>query len=208
MVRPAQRHGADAPAKLLDAQVRAGSPRSKRGFAALLEGTLRVAREHGLIGASIASAAIDSTGYEAGHTSAYFARRSECVKSTFPKLATICDIRSYLILAASAGQGPYPDDPHFAPLASRAFDRVRFGYLLADAGYDSEASHRLVRDELGARSVIPPLRGRQTHKPPTGRYRRLMKSRFPRKRYGQRWQIEATYSQDKRRFGSQIAASS
>lgn len=36
----------------------------------------------------------------------------------------------------------------------------------------------------------------------------MMKSRFPRKRYGQRWQIEATYSQDKRRFGSQIAASS
>ena len=36
----------------------------------------------------------------------------------------------------------------------------------------------------------------------------MMKSRFPRKQYGQRWQIEATYSQDKRRFGSQIAASS
>lgn len=36
----------------------------------------------------------------------------------------------------------------------------------------------------------------------------MMKQRFPKKRYGQRWQIEATYSQDKRRFGSQLAASS
>lgn len=82
----------------------------------------------------------------------------------------------------------------------------RYKALAADAGYDSEKAHCLLRDELGIRSLIPAKRGRHTHKLPLGRYRRLMATRFPGKKYGQRWQIEATYSQDKRRFGSQIAA--
>jgi len=84
------------------------------------------------------------------------------MKHTFPNLAAICDIRSYLILAVSAGQRPDPDDAHFAPLASRAFVRVRFGKLLVDAGYGGEASHVLLREKLGAKSMIRTLRGRQT----------------------------------------------
>lgn len=82
-----------------------------------------------------------------------------------------------------------------------------FKRVLADAGYDCEASHGLVRDELGADSVIPVIRRGKPGKPPSGPHRRRMADQFPREQYGQRWQIESTYSQDKRRFGSQIAAS-
>lgn len=104
--------------------------------------------------------------------------------------------------------GPYPDDPQFAPVVRRAHGRVPFDCMLVDAGCDSEASHVLLREELGAHSIIPATRSRPTSRLPKGRYRRAMRLHFPRKRYGQRWQIESTYSQDKRRFGSQISASS
>ena len=174
----------------------------------MLAGTLDLARRNGLIGQSIKTVAFDSTGYEAGHTSSYFGRRTGVVKHRFPKLATVCDIRTYLILAAEAMTGPYPDDPQFEPVVRRAHARVPFDCMLVDAGCDSEFSHELVREELGAMSIIPATRGRITPRPPKGRYRREMRLHFPRKRYGQRWQIESTYSQDKRRFGSQIAASS
>ena len=120
----------------------------------------------------------------------------------------LCDTQSYLVLAAEAGIGPWPDDPFFEPLVRRSFERVGIDTLLADAGYDSERAHLLVREEMGGKSVIPPWRGRPTWKGPKGYWRRRMANRFPKKKYGQRWQVESLFSQDKRRFGSQLSASS
>lgn len=120
----------------------------------------------------------------------------------------LCDTQSYLVLAAEAGIGPWPDDPFFEPLVRRSFERVGIDTLLADAGYDSERAHVLVREELGGKSVIPPWRGRPTRTGPKSHWRRRMAKRFPKKQYGQRWQVESLFSQDKRRFGSQLSASS
>jgi hypothetical protein len=148
--------------------------------------------------------AIDSTGYESGHTSRYYCERSGTRKHHFPKLTAICDTTSHLYLAGIVRRGPGPDDPEFGPAVVDAFDLMPFDALAADAGYDSEAHHRLVREGLGARSVIPPARGRPGSRPPKGRYRRLMSQLFPKKTYGQRWQIESCFSQDKRRFGAAV----
>ena len=41
------------------------------------------------------------------------------------------------------------------------------------------ASHEYARHRCHVRSLIPPLRGRPTDKPPTGSWRRQMKSRLP-----------------------------
>jgi hypothetical protein len=57
---------------------------------------------------------------------------------------------------------------------------------------------------LRALSIIPPLRGRHTGKLPAGRYRKEMALNFPRAIYGQRWQAEICFSQDKRCFGSAV----
>ena len=65
----------------------------------------------------------------------------------------------------------------------------------------------LVREEMGGKSVIPPGRGRPTWKGPKSYWLRQMANRFPKKKYGQRWQVESLFSQDKRRFGSQLSAS-
>jgi hypothetical protein len=81
--------------------------------------------------------------------------------------------------------------------------------LLGDAGFDGEKNHVLCREENGIRSFFPPLIGRPTKKPPTGYWRRKMKSYFknPEKyHYGQRWQVETVFSMVKRSFGSALAA--
>ena len=138
----------------------------------------------------------------------YYSRRLRLRKSRFPKWTLVIDTRTYLILSTIVDRGPGPDDIEFDRAVRSAHARQPFGELLADAGYDSEAHHRLLREELGARSVIPPLRGRPTQKVPTGPYRALMHHHFPRKTYGQRWQIESAISSHKRRLGSALRARS
>ena len=148
-----------------------------------------------------------STGYEAGCISSYFAQKSGRVKSHFPKLATLCDTRSYIILSAEASIGPWPDCPSFKGLLERAARRLPIGVILADAGYDSEANHEFAHS-LGIRSIMPPEIGRQGANGPRGPHRRKLWKRFPRKCYRPRAHVEGTYSQDKRRFGSQFHATS
>jgi hypothetical protein len=86
--------------------------------------------------------------------------------------------------------------------------------VVADAGYDSEANHRIARLDLGVRSIIPPRAGRPTKtiKPPPSDQplRRAMYHRFARKLdralYGQRWQSETVNSMIKRNLGSALRA--
>ena len=89
-------------------------------------------------------------------------------------------------------------------LVKAASRRASLGWLVVDAGHDSEASHELARDDLGLRTAIPRTRGRPSASLPTGRYRRLMTRRFPRRPYRQRWQVETTFSTMKRRLGSAV----
>ena len=149
---------------------------------------------------------MDSTGYEAGHASTYYSKRCGLEKSHYPKLTIVCDTESHLVLSAVADRGPLPDDVEFAAAVRQAHRAWRFDCLLADAGYDSEKNHTFVREEIGSSSIIPPLRGRRNGKPPHGRYRREMFEDFPQSLYGQRWQVESCFSQDKRRFGSELNA--
>jgi hypothetical protein len=78
--------------------------------------------------------------------------------------------------------------------------------VVADAGYDSEDAHVYARQILGIRSIIPSTIGRPSAKLPTGYYRRLMRRRFDRKKYGQRWQAETVTSMIKRNLGSALRA--
>src|SRR5688500_8385382 len=94
--------------------------------------------------------------------------------------------------AGSVHPGGGSDAPHWGPLLKDACRRAPVKAAVADAGFDSEKNHGLARQDLGVRSIIPPKIGRPTEKPPTGRWRRLMKQRFARGAdkgvYGQRAQ--------------------
>jgi transposase len=172
-----------------------------------LGSTVRRARSAGLIEEIIASAVLDTTGYESGHASEYYSRRKGVVKSRYPKLSTVCDTLSHFYLGAVADTGPMPDQVEFKEALLMACGNASIRRLLADAAYDAESNHVLCRETLGIESIIPTNKGRKPrdpeHKPPT-KYRRQMKERFPKKKYGQRWQIESAFSQDKRRFGSAV----
>jgi transposase len=86
---------------------------------------------------------------------------------------------------------------------------VTWDRVLADAAFDSEENHRLCREDLGARSTVIPLNRRNSgRKWPQTRYRRQMKKRFHRRKYGQRWQVESAFSRHKRRLGSALRARS
>jgi len=159
-------------------------------------------------------AALDSTGFETGHTSHYYARRrskgasaKEKVRySRYAKLEAAFDCATHLILGAIPRRGPAVDTDRFIPLLDEALRRVKISAALADAGYDSEGNHRHAREQRGVKSFMPATAGRPSPKPPTGRYRRRMKQRLNKDygSYGQRWQAETGFSVVKRRLGSAV----
>lgn len=119
----------------------------------------------------------------------------------------VCDADSHFLLTARASQGPFPDFGDFEPLlrdACRTAAKPRA--IAADAGFDSEASHELARDELGVRSLISPTHGRPTDKAPSTRYRRPMKRHLHNSRYAQRWQAETVFSMIKLCSGEVVDA--
>jgi hypothetical protein len=158
-------------------------------------------------------AAVDGTGMETRHTSRYYVKRrsrtgsgtEETTYSKYPKVVLVTDCQSHLVLAAVPGRGPGSDLRQFKAAVKDAAGRARIGTLLGDADYDAEWVHEHVRS-YGIRSIIPPERGRPTDKPPSGRWRRRMKQRFDKKKYGQRWQTETVNSMIKRRLGSALRA--
>jgi hypothetical protein len=137
-------------------------------------------------------------------------RRRAAINKRLPKLSLAVQASSHLILAAKATTGLGADHAHFPWLLLTAAERMHVETVLADAGYDSEDNHRLARNELGIRSLIPATCGRPGANGPTGHYRRLMRRRFkrgPDKRYyGQRWQVETVNSMIKRNLGSACRA--
>ena len=139
-------------------------------------------------------------------------RRRGRVVRKLPKLSLAVDAASHVILAAVASTGGGGDQPFLDGLLYQAWRRAggRVRCVVADAGYDSEANHRIARLDLGVRSVIPPKAGRPTSKPPAEPMRRNMYHRFKRGAdrpvYGQRWQSETVNSMIKRNLGSAMRA--
>jgi hypothetical protein len=179
--------------------------------------------------------AVDSTCYEPRHRSRHYDRR--CRKmglapgSKFtgkpgvsanearsrelrrmPKLALACASACHVILAAKVRTGAGADVPDLVPLVQQAARRGRVSVVVADAGYDSEENHRVVRRELGVRAIIPPRAGRPSRQAPAGYWRRHMRRRFDRKadrpRYRHRAQAETVNSMLKRNMGDALRSRS
>ncbi|MBX3411132.1 MAG: IS5 family transposase [Pirellulales bacterium] len=181
---------------------------------AYLDQTVRLAQVQGRLPRRVSLAALDGTGLESRHVSQHYLRRSAATAKTgpkaafrrFPKAGVLCDTQTHLVLACVPGRGPGSDGTHFEQALNEALRRVQIDTLAADAGYDGEHHHRFAREQKGVRSLIPPLIGRPTKKPPTGYWRRQMKSRLHLTRYSQRWQAETVNSMLKRLLGSALRA--
>ncbi len=185
-----------------------------KGAEALISATLRMATDAGMMRSRVAIAAIDGTGFESHHVSAYFIRRRErggnrwqtTTYKRYPKAGIVCDCRTHMILTVVPGRGPGSDIQHYARALRASVRRVRIDTLLADAGYDSENSHVFARRTCQVRTIIPAKIGRPSAKPPSGYWRRRMARRLNKKKYGQRWQVETVNSMIKRSLGSALRA--
>src|SRR3954471_22624359 len=128
--------------------------------------------------------------------------------SAMPKLAVAVASGCHLILAAKVHTGNGSDAPDFDDLLYQSWRRAPVKVVVADAGYDSEANHRIARHDMGVRSIISIGIGRPTSKLPTGRWRRHMAKRAKRKadkkQYGQRAQSETVHSMIKRNQASAL----
>lgn len=161
--------------------------------------------------------AIDSSGFEARHVSRYFVRRRKRdFKTTnlyhtmtyrrWPKLAVSVDCDTHLVVSLATMRGPNSDIRHIEAVVADAWRKWAIGTVYADAGYDGEWVHEWLREDLGARSLIPAKIGRPTSKPPSGRWRRWMAEHLHETDYGQRWQVETAFSMIKRNLGEAVNA--
>lgn len=162
-------------------------------------------------------AAIDATGLESRHASRHYYLRAgkETRRSGWPKLTTVTDCHTHLLLAAVATRGPGHDAGQFRQAVGAAAARVRLDTVLGDAAFGGENLHARARDESGIRSTVFPVyrRGGGTG-PVGGTYRKQMGRRFRpkpagrrhRRVYGQRWQAESAFGRHKRLLGSALRA--
>jgi hypothetical protein len=179
--------------------------------------------------------AVDSTTFDSHHVSRHYERRCHETRRRMkaksrekgrkysrsgtvgglPKLAVGVATASHLVISAWTGTGAGADHPHLAPVVSAVRRRVphRSFKIVADAGYDGEPSHRWAREDMGLKTLIPPMSGRPRKDggPPGGRWRRVMKHLLAttesRRKcgYTKRWQVETVNSMIKRNQGSALA---
>jgi hypothetical protein len=177
----------------------------------LLESTLKFSRPR----RRVKHSAADSTGFATHHASRYFIWRKDNQKDKdrpqkrvsyrkYGKLMVLICCASHLVLAAVASAGPTPDIDELEGLMGKVTPAVTIERLIADAGFDSADNHKLLREEHGILSTIPPKHGRPPKDPdalPADPYRRLMKTRFNTQAYRKRPQVETGISMLKRNFG-------
>ena len=181
-----------------------------------LKGTIRLMMQNA---PKVKRLAVDTSGFEAHHVSRYFVQRRQrsghppsntAFQTTtyrrFPKLTVAADTRTHLVLAVRASRGPGADIRQFESVVLDAWKKADVGTVPADAGYDAEWTHQLLRNDLGVRSLIAAGIGRPTAKPPTGYWRRWMRQHLHHTTYGQRRQAETVFSMIKRRLGDAVNA--
>lgn len=152
--------------------------------------------------------AVDSTGFARAPASPYDQLRAgkRYRARTWLKWSVAVWTDPLVLCGQIADRGPRGDHVECRPLVAQTLARLPFTRLLADGGYDSEANHRWLREELGIESIMPPVTGWPSRGLTWRPYRRQLQLAFPRKIYGQRWKVETLLSVVKRRFGGAVTA--
>jgi hypothetical protein len=74
------------------------------------------------------------------------------------------------------------------------------GVVLADAEFDSERNHTVIRQQLHARSILPAQRGKKSWR--IHGVRAEMRHAFPRRQYARRALAETVFSAIKRKLSA------
>jgi len=173
---------------------------------ALSEVVRRLQRRRPSLGAKKTIVAVDATGLAPGTISTFFIRRREQHGGApmpwryWLKWLLAVDTRRRVILAQKAHRGPVNDCATLRPLLDEVAKSHTMATVLADAEFDSERNHRHIRQQLGAKSIIPAKRGKASWK--LHGVRAQMRAAFPAKSYRQRVHAETVFSAIKRKLSA------
>lgn len=112
----------------------------------------------------------------------------------------VADLDQQFVLSQIALRGPWNDCANLTVVVKAASQETPIGLVLADAEFDSTRNHTYIRQQLGARSVIPAKRGKKTWRV-RGR-RAEMRRAFPRQLYRCSALIETLLSSVKRKLSA------
>ena len=122
----------------------------------------------------------------------------------FLKCTIGAELRKQLIVSVKIRRGPCDDGRDFRPVVMKAHAIKPIKLGLGDKGYDAEKNHVLLREELGAMSIIPARNEDVLVCRTKGRYRKEMKGGYSKKKYHQRSKVETIFSVIKRTIGDEI----
>lgn len=156
----------------------------------------------------IANIGIDSTGERTSHASNHYIKRMKrkSKRKDYLKHSISVDTDQQAIISVKDRRSDANDNVDFEQLVERSHSIVPLRHVTADKGYDSEEHHRFVREDIGAKSIIP-LRweGKPVNRT-KGKYRKKLRKYFPEKRYHRRSLVETVNFVEKTKFGDELTS--